>query len=122
MRFKTLLFVIGLACAIFAAVWFGKRPTQQIISLDPQGFRAAYLIPATGGDPQVHLIVTSGEMDNQGTEGIPHFAEHLAWLNSVGANTAWQDRDTNAYTTPEQTEYFVASSDPFKAVATLASV
>lgn len=122
MRFKIVFFVIGLACAILAMVWFDKPPARQIISLDPNGFRAAYLIPATGVDSQVHLIVTSGEMDNQGTEGIPHFVEHLAWLNSVGANTAWQDRDTNAYTTPEQTEYFVASSDPFKAVATLASV
>lgn len=122
MRFQKLsLFIVsfGIALAVF---WFGnKPPAPQIISLQNTGFRAAYLIPETGLDPQVHLIITSGEMDNKGTAGIAHYVEHLAWMNSVGA-TDWQDRDSNAFTTPEQTEYFIASPDPQKAVATLASV
>lgn len=124
MRSPKLLLFIGSVLVALGVFWFGKQnPTaEQLISLQDTGFRAAYLIPADGVEPQVHLIVTSGEMDNQGTAGIPHYVEHLAWLNSVGAKTSWQDRDTNAFTLPEQTEYFVASADPAKAVATLAMV
>ena len=116
--------VIGVAVAALIgglALWTPSA-APQVIALDPNGFRATYLIPAEGAQPQVHLIVTSGEMDNQGTEGIPHFVEHLAWLNSVGAAQSWQDRHTNAFTSQTQTEYLVAASDPFMAVSTLAPV
>ncbi len=116
--------IIGVTVAALsgAIVLWTSAPALQIFAVDPHGFRAAYLIRADGVEPQVHLIVTSGEMDNQGTEGIPHFVEHLAWLNSVGTAQSWQDRDTNAFTSQTQTEYLVAASDPFMAVTTLAPV
>lgn len=92
---------LGIAAFIF---W----PDRALYTLDPHGLRAAYFVPTSATHVMLEVIVQSGEMDNTGTQGIPHYADHLAWLAAIGANNRLTGRQTEAFTTPAATSYVIA--------------
>ena len=100
---------LGIAVILIGvAVFLWRNDPPELIALNPSGFRAVYLIPTKSDRVQILLTVQSGEIDNQGTPGLPHFVEHLAWYNSVGADRALIDRHSNAFTSAQATQYFLS--------------
>lgn len=73
--------------------------------LNGHSLRAAYLVPTEKDQIWLHLIVQAGERDNTGTEGIPHYVEHLAWMNAMGQTTGVNQRHSNAFTSALATAY-----------------
>jgi predicted Zn-dependent peptidase len=107
--------------ALAVAHWLRAPP--QIIALNPHGFGAAYLIPADRTQVHITAIVPFSEMDNQGTLGLAHYTEHLAWLGAFGDAPA-ANRHTNAYTTIDHIAYLAQSpsGEVHGAIARLAAV
>lgn len=81
--------------------------------LESGKLQAAYLIADQDATKvTARLIIPFGEMDNPYTQGLLHFVEHLAWLNSMGQNNSDFGRDTNASTTIANLTYWVAVDAP----------
>lgn len=116
--------ILGAVALLVAVSLYFTWPQRSIYTLDPHGLRAAYLVPTSAPDVTFSLIVQSGEMDNKGTPGIAHYAEHLAWLAAIGTQKADTPRHSNAYTSAEATEYFISApaDAPEKALAMLSGV
>ncbi len=66
--------LIAATCAgvVALAVVNELRAPPQIITLNPHGLSAAYLIPADRAQVHITAIVPFSEMDNQGTLGLAH--------------------------------------------------
>jgi predicted Zn-dependent peptidase len=83
---------------------------QDIVSLERNALAGAWLVPDSRSDRvSLHLLVLSGEADNDATEGLAHYVEHLAWLNAMGNETRGAfERHSNASTSHRLTRYWVA--------------
>jgi predicted Zn-dependent peptidase len=57
---------------------------------------------------QVHVIIRLSPAAKSAPEGLPHYVEHLAWLNSIGAKMRLADRHTNAWTTNQAIGYWLS--------------
>ena len=80
-------------------------------SIPAQPFHGVWLIR----DPDAqritaHLVVHAGEADNPGTEGLAHYVEHLAWLNTGAQDQSNYDSHSNAWTSAIATGYWLNSS------------
>ncbi len=72
--------------------------------------QAVYFRPVTSSDRvDVQLIISAGEADASGPEGIAHFGEHLALFQSIGdLRTSPIHHLSNGYTRSDMTTYVAA--------------
>ena len=103
--------VLGLLSAIGPSCALGLPMIERV---DAPGLAGVYVVRPSGDDERVHLrlIVLSGEADNRGTEGIAHYAEHLAWLNAHGTVDLEFARHSNATTKLRSTSYWMNGRTP----------
>ena len=99
----TLLLPTGAACTPILSV---------LERVDVPGLAGVYFVRPSKDDNRVHLrlIVLAGEADNRGTEGIAHYAEHLAWYNARITQDSRFDRHSNATTNLLSTTYWVSGN------------
>lgn len=104
-------------------VYLQDAGPKGFITLNPQGFAAAYLVPSDEAQTTITAYVPFSEMDNTGTLGLAHYVEHLAWENAFGGAPD-MDRHSNAYTTTDHIGYFVTvpREDLVQNVQTLAKI
>jgi predicted Zn-dependent peptidase len=113
-----------LTLALLGAGMIYRNWGKDFYVLQDHSLRAAYFVPSQSDQVVLHLIVQSGEMDNLGTQGIPHFVEHLAWANAMGGANGMENRHTNAFTSAMGTDYVLSlpADQAPKGLATLAKV
>jgi len=72
--------------------------------------QAVYFLPVPSSDRvNVQLIISAGEADASGSEGIAHYVEHLALFQSIGDLKASPIHHlSNGYTRPDVTTYVAA--------------
>ena len=72
--------------------------------------QAVYFLPVPSSDRvNVQLIISAGEADASGPEGIAHFVEHLALFQSIGdLRTSPIHHLSNGYTRSDMTTYVAA--------------
>ncbi len=97
-----ILLISWLCCAMSAHA-------QQLSRLQSVDLNAAYLIQ----DPDqkiisATLVILSGEMDNPYAQGLAHYLEHLAWLNTLDKVSPDYDRESNAWANKFVTGYWLA--------------
>ncbi len=74
--------------------------------IDTDAFANAYFIYDQNRPTlRAYLIFNQGELHNSGAEGLAHYVEHLAWLNTL--NKPGSSRHTNAWTNLFSTGYWV---------------
>jgi len=123
-RLILLCSAIGAAIGIFVA-FSEKQPEAQFVEIAETPFRAAYLVPDPDAtDARAYLIVQSGEIDNDGPNGLAHYVEHLAWLSAFQDPNNRADRHANAWTNSVATVYWesFAPSELSRAIARLKGV
>ncbi len=100
---RVLIVLISWLCCVMSA------HAQQLSRLQSVDLNAAYLVQ----DPDqkiisATLVILSGEMDNPYAQGLAHYLEHLAWLNTLDKVSPDYDRETNAWTNIYTTGYWLA--------------
>lgn len=100
--------------SLIAISWFVIRIPESIqyYATGPAPFRKIYIIPHNSISSKVgiELIIHAGELDNDYPQGLPHYAEHLIWINMSGGKTKDSLAHSNAWTNMTATGYFFNST------------
>jgi predicted Zn-dependent peptidase len=80
-----------------------------IFRIPADRFQALYLVTDDrASTAEIHFVVQSGEADQDESEGLAHYVEHLAWLNVLEVERGFQTHNSNAWTSHLATGYWVA--------------
>ena len=90
-----------------AGLQHGAMASQSAVQeIDTDAFANVYFIPDQNRPTlRAYLIFNKGELHNSGVEGLAHYVEHLAWLNT--RKESGSSRHSNAWTNLYSTGYWV---------------
>ena len=104
-----LLSLLAFALIVCSFLFFIFSPASKGYVTVSSPFKAAYLISdPTKTEIQIHIVLPLSAAAQSSAEGLPHYVEHLAWLNSVGAKMRLADRHSNAWTNKDTIGYWLA--------------
>ena len=85
----------------------GAAAQMQIVQeLDPGELAGAFVITDPNrSNVEIQLLIQSGEGDQTGVEGLPHYLEHLAWLSVAEEFPLAKAAGSNAFTSQWITGY-----------------
>ena len=73
---------------------------------EPESRRASILVETESGEVKVHLVFAAPPDSHP----LLHYAEHLAWLNALGAKARDPDRQSNAWTRDQAVGYWLSGA------------
>ena len=73
---------------------------------DSKPRRASILVETESAEVRAHLVFAAPP----GSHPLLHYAEHLAWLNAVGADARNADRHSNAWTSDRAVGYWLSGA------------
>ncbi|MYF88627.1 MAG: insulinase family protein [Boseongicola sp. SB0676_bin_33] len=73
---------------------------------EPESRRASILVETESAEVRVHLVFAAPPDSHP----LLHYAEHLAWMNSMGANARDADRHSNAWTSDRAVSYWLSGA------------
>ena len=82
-----------------------------LVEIPSPALRAVFFVPdAEAANTEIHFVVQSGEAENRFSEGLAHYLEHLAWLNTQDGQPGDYERHSNAWTTHFATGYWLSGA------------